>query len=90
MRKKVPDVGVCALLLLSKRTVIRAVGAGRGREKRTISPLDLKGIEAKGVLSQIYPGNVQKTLSLYGLHKINAPSPHRIFRPTGILGKTLL
>ena len=38
MRKKVPDVGVCALLLLYKRTVIRAVGTGRGKEKRAIPP----------------------------------------------------
>ena len=46
MRKKVPDVGVCALLLLYKRTVIRAVGTGRGKEKRAISPppLDLNRI----------------------------------------------
>ena len=73
MRKKVPDVGVCALLLLSKRTVIRAVGAGRGREKRAIShPLDLNRIETKsplGVLFPIYPRNqllnVHEALTLY-------------------------
>ena len=91
MRKKVPDVGVCALLLLSKRTVIRAVGAGRVREKRAISPLDLKGIEAKssiGVLSEIYTRNqllndykdFMKLLSPPGFADLPAPLVKRCSR----------
>ena len=82
MRKKVPDVGVCALLLLYKRTVIRAVGTGRRKEKRAISPPGSEqniGQIPFRVLIQIHPRNqllnVHEALSLNGIHGIIATSP---------------